>query len=108
MARTTTKAAAAPAPRHVIRDRAVAQKAEAYAQAKAEIKRLEAQCDTLKTELLAAMGEHDSVVAGNRVLTKAVVPGTDPTPNLIISKSMVGQVIPGKPGKRGYTQLTVQ
>ncbi|MGG5811454.1 hypothetical protein [Falsiroseomonas sp. CW058] len=106
----TTKSVAAPAPatRHVIRDRAVAQKAEAYATAKADIKRLEAQCDALKPELLAAMGDHESVVAGNRVLTRSAVAGTDPTPNVTITKAMIGQVIPGKPGKRGYTQLTVQ
>lgn len=109
MPRITKPAApGAPATHHVIRDRKVAQQAESYATAKADIKRLEAQCDALKPVLLTAMGEHESVVAGNRVLTRSEVKGTEPTPNTVITKAMVGQVIPGKPGKRGYVQLTVQ
>lgn len=99
---------AAPATRHVIRDRATIAQVEEYATASAEQKRLKARCDTLKPEILAAMDGHESCVAGNRILTQSEVAGTEPTPNVTITKTMVGQVIPGRSGKKGYVQLTVQ
>jgi hypothetical protein len=109
MPRTTKATApATPATRHVLREKAVIAAAEAFVSAKAEVAQLGAKLEGLKAQLLAAMGEHSECVAGNRVLTKSEVKGTAPTANVTITKAMIGQVIPGKSGKKGYTQLTVQ
>ena len=109
MARTPTKKPiAGPVARPVLKDRAVAAKAAEYAAAKAEIAVLEARCNALKPELLAAMGEHLSVVAGNHILTRAEFAAVAPTPNRTITREMIGQVIPGQKGRKGYSTLTVQ
>ncbi|MBC9177805.1 hypothetical protein [Pseudoroseomonas ludipueritiae] len=111
--RATKTAAAAPAApagtnHPVIKDKALIKAAETYATNKAEISRMEAENDDLKPRLLAAMGGAPTAYAGSRVLTQSDVETIKPTPNQVITKEMVGQVIPGKKGRKGYTQLSVQ
>ncbi|NKE43562.1 hypothetical protein HB662_02155 [Roseomonas frigidaquae] len=115
MARTTKPAsrskvtAAAPTvTRPQILDRKVIADAGTYAVNKAEIDRLTAENEALKVTLLQAMGPHESVITGNRVLTRSTHAGTPATENVVITKAMIGQIIPGKKGRKGYTTLTVQ
>lgn len=106
--RRTSAAPAVPLTRPVIKDAKVVKQVAEYALAKADIAALEAKCDVLKPAILTALGDAKSVIAGNHVVTRGENAGTEPTPNVTITKEMVGQVIPGRKGKRGYTTLTVQ
>ena len=107
-ARTKAAAAAPPVTRPQILDRKVIADAGTYAVNKAEIDRLTAENETLKVTLLHAMGPHESVIAGNRVLTRSSHASTPATENVVITRAMIGQIIPGKKGRKGYTTLTVQ
>ncbi|MGX9963150.1 hypothetical protein ACVFYP_07490 [Roseomonas sp. F4] len=106
-ARTKTTTVA-PVTRPQILDRKVIADAGTYAVNKAEIDRLTAENEALKVTLLHAMGPHESVIAGNRVLTRSSHASTPATENVVITKAMIGQIIPGKKGRKGYTTLSVQ
>jgi hypothetical protein len=62
----------------------------------------------LRGDLLAAMGDAPTAYAGKRILTRSDVPDLPGTPNVVITREMVGQVIPRKKARAGYSQLRVQ
>lgn len=102
-------ALAAPATNYpALRAKAAIAAAEAYFHKQAEKKRLEAELKALKDQLLKAMAGAPVATAGVRVLSLTAVPPSPPGPDITITKQMVGQVIPGTPGRAGYTQLVVK
>lgn len=92
----------------VIKDKAIIAKAEIYATKKAEIASLEAEVKALRPDLLAAMGGAPTAYAGTRVLSLNEVSAIPATENVKITRDMVGQVIPGKKGRAGYSTLEVR
>lgn len=102
---TAPPAAASNYP--VLKDKKTIEAAEAYAKNKAEISRLEALNEVLKPQLVAAMEGAPIAYAGARVLNLSTVEATPATENQVITRAMLGSVIPGKKGRKGYTQLSV-
>ena len=80
---------------------------EEYVAAVAQIKALEARKAELRDQVIAGM--HGSPVAyvGARTVNVATIAATPATPDRLITKSMVGQVLRGSPGRPGYQQLRV-
>ncbi|MFH5923829.1 hypothetical protein [Roseomonas xinghualingensis] len=106
--KTTAAQKAPPMTRPVVKEKAFIAKVAEYALAKADADACEARLKKLKPEILAGMGEHRSVIAGNHVVSRGEVPDVPPTDNVTITREMVGQVIPGRKGRAGYNTLTVQ
>jgi hypothetical protein len=109
----TKKAAAdpvAPAGSNypVITDPALVKLAADYAKGAPEKNRLEKMLKDAKPVLLQAMGDVAVAYAGKVVLTRTEVIGTPDTPGEKITRSMVGQHMPGKKGRPGYTTLEVR
>ncbi|EHM00543.1 hypothetical protein HMPREF9946_02583, partial [Acetobacteraceae bacterium AT-5844] len=112
-AKPRAKKAAAPAippgSNHpVITDPKLVKLAAEYAKAAPEKNRLEKFLKDTKPVLLQAMGEAPVAYAGKHVLTRAEVAGTPDTVGEKITRSMVGQHLPGKKGRPAYTTLEVR
>ena len=105
--RTATSAEPAATNYPVLRDKAVVTAADEYASNKAEIDRLEALNKEHRTVIVAALAGAPIAYAGARIIRCSEVAAAPATPNTVITKAMVGQVIPGKKGKAGYTRLEV-
>jgi hypothetical protein len=100
---------AAAATNHpVLTDPKLVKLAEEYFKGVPEKNRLEKRLKELKPVLLAAMGDADMAYAGKRVLTRAEVVATPDTPGEKITRTMVGQHMPGKKGQAAYTTLVVR
>ena len=91
----------------ILKDKAVVTAAEEYATNKAEIDRLEALNKAHRTVIVTALAGAPIAYAGSRIIRCSEVAASPATPNTVITKAMVGQVIPGKKGKAGYTRLEV-
>jgi ABC-type oligopeptide transport system substrate-binding subunit len=109
------KAAADPAPaapagtnQLVISDPKLVKLVADYAKAAAEKNRLEKLLKDAKPVLLQAMGDAPVAYAGKHVLTRTEVAATPDTPGAKITRSMVGQHMPGKKGRPAYTMLEVR
>ena len=92
----------------VIRDKAAVQHAVDYAAKLAEVKRLEAEMKVHKAGILAAMADAPEAVFGVHIVSATQVSALPSTPNRVIDKTMIGQVIKGASGRAGYTQIRVQ
>ncbi|ONG58801.1 hypothetical protein BKE38_01855 [Pseudoroseomonas deserti] len=79
--------------------------AEEYATGAAEKNRLEKRLKVIKPVLEAAMGGAPMATAGKRILTQGEVAAVPSVPAKTITAKMVGDVIPGKNGRAGYTTL---
>ncbi|QTI82152.1 hypothetical protein IAI58_22630 (plasmid) [Roseomonas marmotae] len=103
---------ATPAPagtnHPVITDPALVKLAAEYAKAAPEKNRLEKRLKELKPVLLQAMGDAPLAYAGKLVLTRTEVLGTLDTVGEKITRSMVGQHMPGKKGRPAYVTLEVR
>jgi ABC-type oligopeptide transport system substrate-binding subunit len=106
------KAAAEPAPAApagtnapVITDPKLVALAAEYAKGAPEKNRLEKFLKEAKAVLLQAMGDAPLAYAGKVVLTRTEVAATPEMPGPKITRSMVGQHMPGKQGRAGYTML---
>jgi hypothetical protein len=100
---------ALPSTNHpVIADPALIKMAAEYAKSAPEKNRLEKRLKELKPVLLQAMGDAPMAYAGKHVLTRAEVIGSPDTVGEKITRSMVGQHMPGKKGRPGYTTLEVR
>jgi alkanesulfonate monooxygenase SsuD/methylene tetrahydromethanopterin reductase-like flavin-dependent oxidoreductase (luciferase family) len=109
------KAAADPTPpaptgtnAPVITDKKLVALADQYATAAPEKNRLEKFLKEAKPVLLAAMGDAPLAYIGKRVVTRTDVVGTPDTVGEKITRAMVGQHMPGKKGRPGYTTLEVR
>ena len=92
----------------VIKDKAAIAAAAQYALTLAEVKRLEAELKPLKKTILDAMAGAPEATFGFHIVSATEVAAIAPTPNRIIDKFMIGQVIKGAAGRSGYTQIRVQ
>ena len=92
----------------MLRKRALIRAAEEFATKKAERDQLDARLAELRETLLTAAGDAPLARAGQRVLILTRVPETPATPSVAITPAMVGQVIPGRPGRAGYVRLEVR
>ena len=109
--KSSTKAATAEAPANnypVIKDKKIIAAAEEYATLKKEASRIERRLKELKPLIEAAMDGAPVAYAGTRILNLSTTEATPDGQNQIITRAMIGQVIPGKSGRAGYTTLTVQ
>lgn len=92
----------------VIKDKKAIAAAEEYYGLLRDASRIEARKKELKLLLIAAMAGAPTAFAGARVLSASEVNAVPPTADRIITKDMLGQVIPGSGGRAGYTQLSVK
>jgi hypothetical protein len=92
----------------VITDPATIAAVDEYARIGAEATRIEARRKALKALILREIGDAPVAYAGSRVINVSLVPELPPTPDRIITAEMVGQTLPGLPGRAGYRQLTVR
>jgi hypothetical protein len=98
---------AKPSNYPVLKDRKVLAAVEEYAAKKAQLEVLEARLKELRPTIEAAMDGAPVAYAGARVVSVTTFAPTPSTPNVQITKAMIGQVIEGKKGRAGYTQLKV-
>ncbi|MBO1077243.1 hypothetical protein [Roseomonas marmotae] len=92
----------------VIKDKKIIAAAEEYATLKKDASRIERRLKELKPVLEAAMDGAPVAYAGARILNLSVTEATPEGQNQVITREMIGQVIPGKAGRAGYTTLAVQ
>lgn len=92
----------------VIKDKKIIAAAEEYATLKKEGSRIERRLKELKPLLEAAMDGAPVAYAGTRILNLSTTEAIPDGKNQVITRAMLGQVIPGKSGRAGYTTLTVQ
>lgn len=92
----------------VISDPALIKLAEEYAKASPEKSRLEKRLKELKPVLLQAMGDAPMAYAGKHVLVRGEVLAVPEVEGPKITRGMVGQNLPGKAGRAGYTTLEVR
>ena len=92
----------------VIRDKAAIKAVEQFVSAKAEIDQLEAAQAARKALISDAMGGAPVANAGIHVITLTTVPPLPASSNFTITKEMIGQVVRGKKGRAGYTQIRIQ
>ena len=74
----------------------------------AELKALEARRNELRDQVIAGMNGSPVAFAGVRTVNVATVAATPASPDRVITRDMVGQVLRGTPGRPGYQQLRVK
>lgn len=92
----------------VLKDKKVLAAVEEYVAAGAQAKLLEGRVEELRAVVVAAMAGAPTAYAGARTLSLSVVPLLPATADRVITKDMIGGVLPGKRARAGYTQLRVQ
>jgi hypothetical protein len=92
----------------VLKDKPLIAAAEEYFAKQAEAKVIESRLKELKAQIVAAMHGAPTAYAGVRVLSLTEFAPVPPIPERTIDRTMIGQTIPGKPGRVGYVQLRVQ
>ena len=108
MTDTVTEVHAAPATNYpVLRSKKLLAAVEDYVAAVAELKALKERHDELRDQIIAGLNGVPVAFAGARTVNVATIAATPATPDRVITKAMVGQVLRGTPGKRGYNQLRV-
>ena len=61
----------------------------------------------LRTDIIAALGGVPVAIVGRYSLNVSTTLATPPTPDRVITRAMVGEVLRGSPGRRGFQQLRV-
>jgi hypothetical protein len=92
----------------VLKDKKIIAAADEYATLKAEGSRIERRLKELKPLLEAAMDGAPVAYAGKRILNLSRTEAIPAGDNQVITRDMLGQIIPGKSGRAGYTTLAVQ
>lgn len=92
----------------VLRGKKLLAAVEEFVAVLAEIKALEARRAELRDQVIAGMNGSPVAFAGVRTLNVATVAATPATPDRVITKDMVGQVLRGTSGRLGYQQLRVR
>ena len=92
----------------VIKDKVAIQHASDYATKLAEVKKLELEMKAHKAAILAAMAGAPEAAFGTHIVSATEVAKLPATPNRMIDKTMIGQIIKGAAGRAGYTQIRVQ
>jgi hypothetical protein len=94
-------------PAVVLRGKAIIATVHQYSLNKAKAAALDEANKLLKDEILEAMGDELVASAGAHIVRITEVMGTQGTPNRVITKEMIGQVIAGTKGRAGSTRLEV-
>lgn len=94
-------------PATVLRGKAIIATVHQYALNKARADKADADNRALKDEIIEAMGDATVASCGTHMVRITETDGTPGTPNLTITKEMIGVVIPGKKGRAGSTKLEV-
>jgi hypothetical protein len=94
-------------PTKVLRDKAIIATVHQYHLNKAKADELDAANKLLKEDILDAMGNLSVASVGIHVVRVTETAGTQSTPNRIITRDMIGQVIAGSKGRAGSTRLEV-
>jgi hypothetical protein len=92
----------------VLRDAAQVATVAEYVALQLQAKATEDRLKLLNEAIKGMMGGAPVAYAGKHVLSLNEVPAIPPTENRLITAEMVGMVIPGTKGRRGYTQLSVR
>ena len=92
----------------VVRTKQAIADVEAYVAKKAQLELVESELKALKPRLEGYLGGAPTAYVGKHVVSVTAVPAVPATDNEVITKEMVGRVIPGRKGRAGYTQLRVQ
>ena len=74
----------------------------------AEFAQNEARNRELRPKIEASMDGAPIACAGPHLVKVTTVAATPSTPNTVITAAMVGQVIPGKKARSGYTRFEVR
>ena len=91
----------------VLRSKKVIAAVEEYVAALAQIKALEARKAELRDQVIAGMAGAPVAYAGVRTVNVATVAATPATPDRVITKDMLGQVLRGSPARASYQRLQV-
>jgi hypothetical protein len=94
-------------PPVILRGKAIIAAVHQYSLNKAKADKLDAENKLLKDEIVEAMGEYAVASVGTHVVRVTETMATLPTPNRVITKEMIGQVIAGSKGRAGGTRLEV-
>ena len=110
MAKAATVAAPGSAGSNypVIKDKAAIQAAEDFKAKYEQMKRLADEIDAHKDVVLKAMAGAPKAMFGARIVSAKEYDGVEPTDNVVITKEMIGQVIEGKSGRKGYWRIWVR
>lgn len=92
----------------VIKDKGIIAAAAEYARMDAQEKMAADRKKALKPILEIALGDAPTASAGTHIITKSVVAELPATPNVQITREMIGQVIQGKKARSGYTTISVR
>ena len=92
----------------VLKSRKLIAAAEEYVTLTAQTRTAEKRLRELRTEIIAAMDGAPVAVAGRRTLNVTTTAPTPGTPDRVVGKEMLGQVLRGTPGRAGFQQLRVQ
>jgi hypothetical protein len=103
----TTIAAPTDAVHPVLRDKAIVATIAEFARNKADSDRLDKRNEAIRPLIVAAMDGAAVVCAGTHIVRRTEVAGTPATPNVAITRAMIGQVIPGTKGRAGSVRLEV-
>lgn len=99
--------AAAKLPTAVLRGAAIVAKVHEYYLNKDRADKADAANKLLKDEIVAAMGNASVASCGKHVVRVTMIEESPGTPNMTITKAMIGVVIPGKKGRAGSIKLEV-
>lgn len=106
---TPTKASPAVGSNYpVIKTKAVVEAVVEYFKLKLDEKRIKDRLDALKPDIIEAVDGAPVAYVGDRIVKVTEVAGSEGTPNKTITREMIGQVIPGTKGRKGYVQLGVE
>ena len=95
------------APSIILRGKATINAVHQYYLNKAAADKLTDDNAALKAIIVDAMEGNAVASCGAHVVRVSHVVGTDSTPNVVITRDMLGTVIPGKKGRAGSTRLEV-
>lgn len=92
----------------VLRSKKLLAAVDEFVAVQAQLKALEARQAELRDLVIAGMNGSPVAYAGVRTVNVATVAATPATPDRVITKDMLGQVLRGSPARKGYQQLRVK
>ncbi len=91
----------------VLRNKKLLAAVEEFVAISAQLKALKKRHEELRDQVIAGMNGSPVAYAGARTVNVATVAATPATPDRVITKDMMGQVLRGSPAKSSYQQLRV-
>ena len=98
----------APATNYpVLTSRKLLSMVKEYVEVTNGLKSVAARQAALRADIIAALGGVPVAIVGRYSLNVSTTLATPPTPDRVITRAMVGEVLRGSPGRRGFQQLRV-